>query len=180
MKFRMVVLVAVFALVFSVAACSKQDEAPISTDKSGSILPDGHPSPDGGPSGPGVPGVPDIVPVTEIDIPEGVKGVWVSAVVTIQDRSKGNSEDITIPLNSEYKIADSNLKLVVGDFLPDFRMEGSTITSSSSEPNNPAVQIVILEGEEEIFAGWLYSRFPAIHPFQHEKYSITLKAGVKK
>jgi len=174
MKFRMVVLIAVFALVFSVAACSKQDEEPISTDKSGSILPEGHPSPGASPD------VPIVAPVTKIDVPEGVKGVWVSAVVTVEDKSKGNSEDITVPLNSEYMLADSNVKLVVGDFLPDFRMEGSTITSSSPEPNNPAVQIKVFEGEEEIFAGWLYSRFPAIHPFQHVKYAITLKEGVKK
>ncbi len=174
MKFRIILLIAVLALVFSVAACSKQEEAPITVDKSGSSLPEGHPL-----SG-GAPGVPDVAPVTQILVPEGVKGVWVSAVVTVEDKSKGNSEDITIPLNSEYMLADSNVKLVVGDFLPDFRMEGTTITSSSPEPNNPAVQVKIFEGEEEIFAGWLYSRFPAIHPFQHEKYAITLKAGVKK
>ena len=174
MKSRIIVLIAVFALVFSVAACSKQDEAPITADKTGSSLPEGHPSTAGAPVGPVV------APVTQILIPEGVKGVWGSAVVTIEDKSNGKFEDATVPLNSEYKISDSNVKIVVGEFLPDFRMEGSTITSGSPEPNNPAVQMKVFEGEEEIFAGWLYSRFPAIHPFQHERFAITLKAGVKK
>ncbi len=174
MKLRIIVLIAVFALVFSVAACSKQDEAPITADKTGNSLPEGHPSTSGAPGGPVV------APITQIVVPEGVKGTWVSAVVIIEDKSNRKSEDVTVPLNSEYKIADSDIKLVVGEFLPDFRMEGSTITSSSSEPNNPAVQMKVFEGEDEIFAGWLYSRFPAIHPFQHERFAITLKAGVKK
>ena len=174
MKSRIIVLIAVFALVFSVAACSKQDEAPITADKTGNSLPQCHPSTGGAPGGPVV------APVTQILVPEGVKGVWTSAVVTIEDKSKGESKDATVPLNSEYKIEGSNVKIVVGEFLPDFRMEGTTITSSSPESNNPAVQMKVFEGEEEIFAGWLYSRFPAIHPFQHERFAITLKAGVKK
>lgn len=173
MKSRIIVLIAVFALVFSVAACSKQDEAPITADKSGSSLPQGHPAAGGDAGGP------IIAPVTQILVPEGVKGVWGSALIAFEDKSSGSSKDIKIPLNSEYTIEGSGLKLVVGDFLPDFRMDGSTITSSSPDPNNPAIQIKVVEGEEEIFSGWLYARFPAIHPFLHEKYGITLKAGVK-
>jgi hypothetical protein len=41
------------------------------------------------------------------------------------------------------------------------------------------VRIIVFEGEEEIFKGWLYSKFPAIHPFQHERYGLLLKEGVK-
>ncbi|NOY65603.1 MAG: DUF2155 domain-containing protein, partial [Nitrospirae bacterium] len=35
------------------------------------------------------------------------------------------------------------------------------------------------ENNKEIFNGWLYSKFPDIHPFQHEKFSVTLIEGIK-
>jgi hypothetical protein len=68
----------------------------------------------------------------------------------------------------------------VNEFLPDFIMDGLTITSKSEETNNPAVSVVVTEGGNEIFTGWLYSKFPAIHPFQHDQYGITLKEPIKK
>jgi hypothetical protein len=175
MKFRITVILVVIVLAFSMTACSKQDEAPIAqgSGTQQGTLPSGHPSTEGGQ-------VPIVPQVSQIIVPDGVKGVWGSAIIAIEKKADNKIEDVTVALNSEYKVPDSTLKLVIGDFMPDFRMEGSTITSASSDPNNPAIQIQIFEGEEEVFSGWLYARFPAIHPFQHETYGITLKAGVKK
>ena len=170
MKLRLVVLIAVLALVFSVAGCSKQDEAPITK---GGGFPEGHPST--GSEGQ----EPVVVPVSEIVVPDDVKKVWGSAILAIEDKGMGEIKDVTITLNSDYTIPDSNIKIAIGDFLPDFRMTGTTITSNTNEPNNPAIQVIITEADAEIFSGWLYARFPAIHPFQHEKYGVTLKSGVK-
>ncbi len=170
MKLRLVVLIAVLALVFSVAGCSKQDDAPITT---GGGVPEGHPTTGGEGQGPVV------APVSEIVVPDDVKKDWGSTILAIEDKDKGEIKDVTVTLNSDYTIPDSSIKIAVGDFLPDFRMTGTTITSNTNEPNNPAIQVIITEADAEIFSGWLYARFPAIHPFQHEKYGVTLKAGVK-
>ncbi len=172
MKLRLVVLIAVLALVFSVAGCSKQDEAPITTG-GGSGFPEGHPQTGGGGQ------EPVVVPVSEIVVPDDVKSGWSSAILAIEDKGVGEIKDVTITLNSDYTIPGSNILIAVGDFLPDFRMTGTTITSNTNEPNNPAIKVIITEADDEIFSGWLYARFPAIHPFQHEKYGVTLKAGVK-
>ncbi|HDZ88696.1 MAG TPA: DUF2155 domain-containing protein, partial [Nitrospirae bacterium] len=40
------------------------------------------------------------------------------------------------------------------------------------------VHVTVLDGGREIFKGWLYSKFPTIHPFQHDKYGLTLKEAV--
>ena len=64
-------------------------------------------------------------------------------------------------------------------------MDEGRITSSS-EPTNPAVGIRVYEGDKQIFPapgkqwGWLFSKMPGIHPFEHPKFSITLKDGVRK
>jgi len=59
-------------------------------------------------------------------------------------------------------------------------MDAGTITSSSNTPNNPAVAIKVFEGDKEIFKGWLYAKFPTIHPFEHPKYGLTMKEAIKK
>jgi hypothetical protein len=115
----------------------------------------------------------------KIVVPETVKGEWKAVKLEVTDKSTNSIKEVTISLNSEYSIPDSNLKIKVGDFLPDFRMEGTIITSASNEPKNPAIQLTVLENGKEIFKGWLYSKFPSIHPFQHEKYSLRLIEGIK-
>lgn len=116
---------------------------------------------------------------TTVIVPEEVKGKWDAVVLEIVDKSTNSSQQITIKLGDEYQIPNSNIKIKVGEFLPDFRMDGLTITSASNEPKNPAVHVTIYEGEKQIFSKWLYSKFPTIHPFQHEKYRITLIKGIK-
>jgi hypothetical protein len=84
-----------------------------------------------------------------------------------------------VNIGSEFKVPNTNLRIVVGEFLPDFRMDDATITSASDMPNNPAVRVEVFENGKSIFKGWLYSKFPTIHPFEHEKYGLTLKEGIK-
>jgi len=157
-------------VVFGIAlvACSKGEDTPITQQQGGGASP--HEA------SPGI-----MMPAGEpqIVVPDSVKNKWKAVVITIEDKTNNTTEDVTIPLNSTHEVKGSNLKIKVGDFLPDFKMDGVTITSSSNEPNNPAVRIIVSEGDEEIFKGWLYSKFPAIHPFQHEKYGLLLKEGIK-
>lgn len=129
----------------------------------------------------GMPGAGMNIPKGEkqVVIPDDVKGKWSSVIVTINDKAAKKSEDVTIKLNSEYTIPNSGLKVKVGDFLPDFTMQGLNITSLSNDPKNPAVSIQVFEGDQKIFSGWLWANFPAMHPFQHDKYELLLKEGVK-
>jgi len=116
---------------------------------------------------------------TKIIVPEEVKKSWKAVKIEIEDKKANKKTEVTIDLHSEYKIPDSNLTIKVGDFLPDFRMDGLTITSASNEPRNPAVHINVYENDKEIFQGWLYEKFPTIHPFQHERFKLTLIEGIK-
>jgi hypothetical protein len=160
---KYVALLALVALVFTLGACKKKEETPIMGAPHETtptiMMPAGEP---------------------QIVVPDNVKGKWSAVVITIEDKTANTSEDVKISLNNSHTITGSNVKIEIGDFLPDFKMDGVTITSLSNDPNNPAVRVTVYEGEEELFKGWLYSKFPAIHPFQHEKYGLLLKEGLKK
>jgi hypothetical protein len=162
------------SMALSFNACAKKEETPK--------------PPPGAPQMPGMmppgrpmmppPGV--VVPKGEgkIVVPDSVKGKWKAVVIIVEDRMARTTKEHTLRLKSEFIIPNSKIKLQIGDFLPDFRMDGDVRTSASNSPNNPALNVKVYEDGKEIWKGWLYSKFPAIHPFQHERYSLTLKEGV--
>lgn len=113
-----------------------------------------------------------------ISVPDIVKGKWRGVTLVVEDKINKSTKDYAVNLGMELTIPDSKLVIKVGDFLPSFVMSGSAITSSSNEQDNPAVHVSIKEDGKEIFKGWLFAKFPTIHPFQHERFGITLKEGV--
>ena len=177
MKKQILVAVCGIALVLSFGACKKKEDKPVvpQAGAPGQQLPPGH-------ADQGAGGQQVTMPKgqTTVSLPDAVKGKWKAVVVIVEDKSSKKKTEYTINVNGDLKIPGSNLKLAVGEFIPDFRMDGLTITSSSNEPNNPAVGLKVSEDDKEIFKGWLYSKFPAIHPFEHPKYAVLLKSGVKK
>ncbi len=172
MKRNLSILLGVF-LILSMGGCKKKEEKPVPKTPLGPVM-----------QQPGLqppPGHPAITKTeTKVVVPENVKGKWSAVKILLEDKATKKTQELTVKLNSEYRIPNTDLKLVVGDFLPDFRMDAGTITSASNELNNPAVAVKVFEGDKEIFKGWLYMKFPMIHPFEHPKYGLTLKEGIKK
>ncbi len=121
----------------------------------------------------------------EVIVPQEVKDEWSAVKILIKDKKQNTSQEFAVKIGEELIIPDSKLTVKVVYFLPDFKMSGQIITSSSSSPNNPSAGIVISEDGKQIFPetgkfGWLYTKFPTIHPFQHERYELILKEGIKK
>jgi hypothetical protein len=123
---------------------------------------------------------------TKVIVPESVKGKWSAATIILEDKVSKTKHEYTVKLNSDFNIPNSDLKIHVGEFLPDFKMDGLTLTSSSNEPRNPALALRVFENGKQIFPaagkqwGWLFSKVPSIHRFEHPRYAIILKEGVKK
>jgi hypothetical protein len=123
---------------------------------------------------------------THISIPDSVKGKWSAAKIVFEDRLSKTKKEYTVKLGSDFTVPNSDIRLSIGEFLPDFKMDGLNLTSVSNNPNNPALAIKVFEKNKQIFPapgrewGWLFEKVPTIHPFQHERYGIVLKEGVKK
>jgi len=160
------------AMVLALGGCDKKADTPA-------------PAPVASPHAPSGQGMMMPVGETKIVVPDTVKAKWNAVIISIENKADNTTRDVTIKLGSEYQIPGSSLKIKVGDFLPDFRMDGLTITSASDNMANPAVAVKVFDGDRQIFPengkkwGWLYSKFPTIHPFQHEKYGLALKDAVK-
>jgi hypothetical protein len=120
-------------------------------------------------------------PKTEkkIIVPENIKAAWKKIKLVVEDKKTKKTTELIAAIGSEIEIPNTKLKVVVGEFLPEFRIDGGNIMTVSNEPKNPAVRVEILENGKTIFKGWLYSKFPDIHPFEHEQYKLLLKEGIK-
>jgi hypothetical protein len=143
--------------------------------------------PQGAPGAPGAPGMPGAPhgeggpPVEKkVVVPDAIRSAWKAVKVEVEFKDKKTRKQYTVALNSEFKVPDSDLTLKVGGFLPHFTMTADQITSGSNNLENPAAQIEVFQGGKEIFHGWLFSKYPAVHPFQHDKYGLALVDGIKK
>ena len=124
-------------------------------------------------------------PEFKVVLPEEVSNAWTGVVLIVEDKKENKKTEFNVNIGEELKIPDSGLTVKIGPFLPDFKMNGQVITSSSNETNNPSVGISVLDDGNKIFPasgewGWLYSKFPTIHTFMHERYGLALKEGIKK
>jgi hypothetical protein len=171
-------------LLFAANGCKKNEQPVSQMNAAGQQMPAGHPGMDG------QPGQNVTVPKGEIHVivPDSVKGKWKAVVLQIDNKETKKTGDFTVNLNSELLIPNSNLKVVVGDFLPDFTMSGLDVTSKSNDPDNPAVAVRIFEGSNQVFPApgkkwaWFFGRpeLRSLHPFESPKYGIVLKTGVRK
>lgn len=177
---RIAVLTAIlFLAAMSVAACKKKEPPPPPAPMPGQGM--GMPGQPGGmPGQPG--GMPAMGggPEKKITVPDAVKSGWKAVKIEVEYKEKKSKKQFTVPLRSEFKVPDSDISVKIGEFLPHFTMSADAITSGSNNLENPAAQIGVLQGGKEIFHGWLFAKFPAVHPFQNDKYGITLVEGVKK
>ena len=187
MKKQILAVVCSLTLLLTAGACKKKEEKPpmpqTGMPGQGQGMPPG--------AQPGMPGQQQgapqgqmniVVPKGEktVVIPDSVKGKWKAVILVVSDKKANKQQEYTVNLNSDLKIPNSNLKVSVGEYLPDFRMDGLTLTSTTNDPNNPAVGVKIFENNKEVFKGWLYAKFPTMHPFEHPNYSVVLKSGIKK
>jgi hypothetical protein len=118
---------------------------------------------------------------TVLVVPEGVKNKWKAVKLNVTDKTTNKSQIITVEIGKETQIPGTDLKVFVETFLPAFKMEGGTITSTSvDQTTNPAVKIKVTEKNEEVFKGWLFELYPQVHPFNHPKYALSLAGYEKK
>ncbi len=167
MKRLCLVFAALLVIPLAGVSCKKKENPPVPPPQQGKmpVMPEG-------PMGAG--------PEKKVVISEEIQAAWKAVKIEVEFKEKKSKKAFAIPLNSEFKVPDSDLVLKIGAFLPHFTMTADQITSVSSEQVNPACDIEILVGEKQSFEGWLFAKFPDVHPFQHDKYGVKLVEGLKK
>jgi len=116
----------------------------------------------------------------KLEVPPEVVKAWSGIRLHWKDSQSGKEGSLDVPLGGGAMLPDSQLQVSADVFLPAFTMTADAITSSSIEPENPAARIEVLEKGNSIFSGWVFTRFPDVHPFQHPRFSLRLEGGVRR
>jgi hypothetical protein len=109
-----------------------------------------------------------------------IKTKWPAVKLAVEDKATKTKKEYTIAVGSDLAVPNTKLSVKVFAFLPDFRMSDKDISTASDKPNNPAALVAVQEPGKQEWQGWIYSKHPTVHPFPHEKFSITLVDGVEK
>jgi hypothetical protein len=117
---------------------------------------------------------------TRLEVPPEVAQAWSGIRIGWKDKSDGKEGVIDVPLGGATPLPDPSLVVRADVFLPAFTMGGGAITSEGVEPQNPAARIAVFEKGKEIFGGWIFTRFPDVHPFTHPRFQLRLEGGVPK
>jgi hypothetical protein len=117
---------------------------------------------------------------TRLEVPPEVSHAYTGIKIVWRDKADGKEGVIEVPLGGTAPLPDPSLVVRADVFLPAFTMAGGAITSEGVEPQNPAARITVLDKGKEIFTGWLFARFPDVHPFTHPRFQLLLEAGVPR
>ena len=117
---------------------------------------------------------------TRLEVPPEVEKAYGAVRIAWSDRSNGKTGVIEVPLGGATPLPDPSLVVRADVFLPAFTMGGGAITSAGTEPQNPAARIAVFEKSKEIFGGWIFAKFPDVHPFTHPRFQLKLEGGVPR
>ncbi|HOW86468.1 MAG TPA: cytochrome c biogenesis protein ResB [Candidatus Aminicenantes bacterium] len=90
---------------------------------------------------------------------------WNAARLDLEIRRRGDPafvKPLTVRTGVRTPVDDPGVtSLLVRRFVPDFVLgEGNQVRSRSEEPRNPAALVEAWKGEERIFAGWIFAKYP--------------------
>ncbi len=117
---------------------------------------------------------------TRLLVPDSVTKAYSGIRLRWKDSGGGKEGTIDVPLGTAVPVPGSTLEVRADVFLPAFTMTNDAITSTGIEPENPAARITVGDGGKEVFAGWIFTRFPDVHPFEHPRFSLRLEGGVRR
>ncbi|MBI5788470.1 MAG: DUF2155 domain-containing protein [Candidatus Schekmanbacteria bacterium] len=164
---KLILILLAGLLASQLVACKKKEEVPLAEKAVDPHMQmQGHDMMKGTSPAPAAP--------KELAIPDEVRAAWKPVSIAVKNKENGEVKSYEVKPESEFAVPATNIVLKVGAYLPDFTMSGAQITSRSSESNNPALQVTILEDNVEKYKGWLFSNFPDMHAFEHPKYGVTL------
>ena len=117
---------------------------------------------------------------TKLVVPPEVTAAFSAIRLGWKDLQSGQGGTVEVPIGGSSPLPGSDLEIRADVFLPAFSMTAEQITSTGIGEENPAARIAVVEKGNEIFAGWIFTRFPEVHPFQHARFSLRLEGGVPR
>jgi hypothetical protein len=115
-----------------------------------------------------------------LEVPPEVGQAYSGIRLRWRDASSQKEGLLEVPLDGSARVPGTALDVRAQVFLPSFTMSQDVITSAGVESENPAARIEVSEEGKTLFAGWIFTRFPDVHPFTHPRVSLQLEGGVRR
>lgn len=106
-------------------------------------------------------------------VPEAVKGKWTAVNIAITGPD-GKEREVRVPLGDRVAIDKTGSTLRVLTFLPSYTSDFQTVTSSSNEPVNPAIQVQLARRDEVLAEGWVFQNLPDFNSFSSDQVRVRL------
>jgi hypothetical protein len=107
-------------------------------------------------------------------VPDSVKARWTAATLAV--RVGGSEKEIKLAIGAKATLG-SDLQLQLLHYLPAYTSNFQMVTSSSSDPLNPAVQIAVLSKGQVLAEGWVFQNLPDFNSFKSEQVHVRLVSG---
>jgi cytochrome c biogenesis protein len=120
-------------------------------------------------------GAPVLTRVVEVNQPLSYRGFsfyqtsygwdWETPRLDLEVRKRADAsfvKALSLKVGERVPVDDADVSHVtVRRFVPDFVIgEGNKVQSRSQEPNNPAALVEAWKGEERVFSGWIFAKYP--------------------
>lgn len=110
----------------------------------------------------------------DVVVPDAVKAQWTGAKLAVS--VGGQEKQLTLAIGKTTAIGDK-LQLHLLHYLPAYTSNFQAVTSSSSEPMNPAVQIEVISNGQVVAEGWVFQNLPDFNSFKSEQVQVRLVSG---
>lgn len=104
-------------------------------------------------------------------VPDSVKGKWASATLAVT--ADGAEKEIKLAVGNKVALG-KNLQLQLVHYLPAYTSDFQTVTSSSNEQINPAIQVQAIANGQVVSEGWIFQNLPEFNSFSSEQVKIRL------
>lgn len=104
-------------------------------------------------------------------VPDSVKGKWSSATLAIT--ADGAEKEHKLAIGDKISLG-KNLQLQLLHYLPAYTSDFQSVTSSSNEQVNPAVQVQIISNGQVLEEGWIFQNLPEFNSFRSEQVKVRL------
>lgn len=106
-----------------------------------------------------------------VAVPDSVKGKWASATIAVT--VDGAEKEIKLAIGNKVSLG-KNLQLQLVHYLPAYTSDFQTVTSSSNEQINPAIQVQAISNGQVVSEGWIFQNLPEFNSFSSELVKVRL------
>jgi hypothetical protein len=110
---------------------------------------------------------------SRLNIPADVQAKWKSVELALSGKNIP-PHNVHVSIGGEARVDQSGLLLRVVAYVPAFQSVDGTVTSSSNNPDNPAVLVQLVDNGQVQSEGWLFQNLPDFNTYSSNRLQVRL------